>query len=400
MNKLILLFAMFFLIYSCQESDSKGLVLLVPKSMKFLGHKGSGPLDASGNSSLIENTWKSIFNAVETLDGSEIDLQMSADSTLWIFHDHELLDCNNQRVNIANCSDEKIDSISNCLFKSELLTFDEFIKRSNLEKWKNKTISLDLKLLYNPSLISRFESNESLTLYSIEKLKEKLIELPYAVLFEVPTVEQYNLFNEHFKNRVYLVNHQPSDFFLDSEKKSGTNLSIPYRELSVENNYFENQKVQLWTINSPNDFFGSVKLNPNYIQSDNIPLMHFFKQIQKGDTVYNIHSEKHNIGNEVSEFYPLVKKELPQNNVLVEINSSGKNFPDEFLLTFSAFDSNDSAVHWEGYEMNKFDHPSFFINPTYLSNKNADKFAISIWNKSQSEYSGEFQLEFFSLVKD
>lgn len=400
MKRIILLLTMFFLFFACQKSDSKKLNISIPASMKFLGHKGSGPIGENGNSSMIENTWESIEKAIDALDGSEIDIQMSADSTLWVFHDHVLLDCNNRKVNIGSCSDEKLDSISNCHYKSEILTFETFINRSISKEWKGKIISLDLKLLYNPILLQRFQSSKNLALYLIEKFKRDLNDLSFMILFEVPSLEQYVFFSEHFKNRVYLVNHQPSDYFLESEKKRETDLSLPYRELNVDNSYFENQKIQLWTINSPSDFFGSVKLNPNFIQSDNVPLMHFFRKIQKGEKIYNIYSKKYTVGMENSEFYPLVKKELPKKNILIEISSSEKDYPDEFILTFSAFDSNDNAVHWEGYELNKLDYPSFFINPTFLADKNAKKFAVSIWNKSLSDFYGEFQLDFFSLVKD
>lgn len=397
MIKLTLILLVCFFFCSCQEKDHKEYELSIPKSIKFLGHKGSGPIGKNGNNSLIENSWKSIENAVNSLDGTEIDIQMSADSTLWVFHDHELLDCNNQNVNIGDCSDQKIDSISKCQYRNEMLTFEEFINRSSLQKWSDKTISLDLKVLYNPVHLSRFSSGEELAKYVIEKLKHQIANSTFQVLFEVPTREQYNLFNESFKGLVYLVDHAPSVDFLKKEKERNTNLSLPLHELSETNDFFKDQNLQLWTINSPNDFFSSLKYNPTFIQSDNIPMMRFFRIIQNGAEIYHSHPETYVVGNVIAEFYPLVKRELPKYATLVEINSTEKEFPDQLLLTFSVFDSNDEPVHWEGYDLGVLDHSYIFIDPDFLSKKNGYKFAIGIWNKSILKFQGEFQLDFFNL---
>src|SRR5690554_3095440 len=94
---LIGLFMSFLLLTSCNSkpisSVSENPLSSIPKNIKFIGHKGSGTISENGNINLRENTWKAIVNAMELIDGSEIDIQLSADSTFWIFHGHTLFNC-------------------------------------------------------------------------------------------------------------------------------------------------------------------------------------------------------------------------------------------------------------------------------------------------------------------
>jgi len=57
-------------------------------SVVFLGHKGSG--NSSINPSTIENTLPAVQKGLITLPGVELDVQMSLDGTIWLFHDTNL----------------------------------------------------------------------------------------------------------------------------------------------------------------------------------------------------------------------------------------------------------------------------------------------------------------------
>src|SRR5690554_4907493 len=85
---------------ACQKEPSPYLTVSIPQETLFIGHKGSGNINEYGNLEFVENTWEAIANAMNSIDGSEIDIQISLDSTLWIFHSSTLQNCRGEEVNI------------------------------------------------------------------------------------------------------------------------------------------------------------------------------------------------------------------------------------------------------------------------------------------------------------
>ena len=108
----------------------------VPEDVKFIGHKGSGPIQKNQDDSWYENGRTSVVNALSKTDGTEIDIQMSEDSTLWLFHNHDIRTCKDTFINFYSLSDNEIDSINECNFNSQLLNLEKFhglISRDTLD---------------------------------------------------------------------------------------------------------------------------------------------------------------------------------------------------------------------------------------------------------------------------
>lgn len=79
-----------FLLFASQcKNDSGSETLTEPElEVKILGHKGGGT--SSFNPLHIENTLPSVEDGLKKMDGIELDVQMSLDGTLWLFHDLDL----------------------------------------------------------------------------------------------------------------------------------------------------------------------------------------------------------------------------------------------------------------------------------------------------------------------
>ena len=79
-----------FLLFTSQcKNDSGSETLTEPElEVKILGHKGGGT--SSFNPLHIENTVPSVEDGLKKMDGIELDVQMSLDGTLWLFHDLDL----------------------------------------------------------------------------------------------------------------------------------------------------------------------------------------------------------------------------------------------------------------------------------------------------------------------
>jgi len=79
-----------FLIFVSQcKNDSGSETLTEPElEVKILGHKGGGT--SSFNPLHIENTLPSVQDGLKKMDGIELDVQMSLDGTLWLYHDPDV----------------------------------------------------------------------------------------------------------------------------------------------------------------------------------------------------------------------------------------------------------------------------------------------------------------------
>ncbi|MEX2484822.1 MAG: glycerophosphodiester phosphodiesterase family protein [Brumimicrobium sp.] len=373
------------------------LKISIPKDFKILGHKGSGVINENGNLGLQENTWNSIKNAFEKIDGSEIDIQMSEDSTLWVFHDHKIRGCTSDTIHFSKCSDIALKEISKCSYSNELITFESLLKFIKQAAWKDKTLSLDLKVLSNPVMLNIFGTKEGLGRFVAQKLNTLLSEVDVEVLIEVPFIEQYKLFKSHLDYKVFLVNHKPTGDFIKECTTKNVSLSLPIYDLPQKFKPDLENEYQLWTVNDPNQFLQALKYRPNYIQSDNIPLMRFFKQIQNGKELKLDESVPFSVGKgEVAEFYPLLENTIPKTPSLVEFSFLSSNFPEETILVFNVTDSNGESVLWEGIDLSKIKTPYIFIDPEFLKYKKGEAYQMSIWNKSQFKGSLQGEISVFT----
>lgn len=80
----VLLILMFF--SRCKDEPANDTS--VELKVRILGHKGGG--NNSYNDLHIENTLPSVQDGLKKLDGVEVDVQMSLDGTLWMFHDSDV----------------------------------------------------------------------------------------------------------------------------------------------------------------------------------------------------------------------------------------------------------------------------------------------------------------------
>jgi glycerophosphoryl diester phosphodiesterase len=87
-----------------------------------LMHRGGGNdcADINSASSTVTppcwaNTLPAVRHGFETLDGAEVDIQITADGTLWLGHDNEVHDCANAGIGCAQDKhDSDLDAVAYC----------------------------------------------------------------------------------------------------------------------------------------------------------------------------------------------------------------------------------------------------------------------------------------------
>ncbi len=78
---------LFMVFFSC--SKQKIELSAINLDVSFLGHKGGG--NSTFNDFYIENTLPSIKYGLKALNGIEVDVQMSLDGTIWMYHNPDFM---------------------------------------------------------------------------------------------------------------------------------------------------------------------------------------------------------------------------------------------------------------------------------------------------------------------
>jgi glycerophosphoryl diester phosphodiesterase len=83
---------------------------------KVLMHRGGGSCGSPYGSPCPDNTLPAILHGLSTLDGAEMDIQLSKDRTLWLGHDNEVLKCDRSPLGACfqDLADPDIDAVAYC----------------------------------------------------------------------------------------------------------------------------------------------------------------------------------------------------------------------------------------------------------------------------------------------
>lgn len=127
--------AFILLLAACQKKEGF-------ENIKIIGHGGNGMEISS--SIFHDNSLEAIELAMNTTgcDGIEIDVRISKDSVLWLYHDEKLEDQTNLEGTVGNLTSEELSEGHYKGFHHEkLVRLDEV----DFSQWEGKTIFLDLK---------------------------------------------------------------------------------------------------------------------------------------------------------------------------------------------------------------------------------------------------------------
>ena len=367
------------ILVGCQEALENRYELSLPNETIFLGHKGSGTQGEFGNS-YPDNSISGILHAIEALDGAEFDLQLSVDSTLWLFHDHVMLNCSGDLVNIASISDSSIEANSVCNYASKIARFEDLVKALDTLKDTTKTLSLDLKVLQNPESIKTFGGEAELALFVAERIKNLLSEKnSYQVFIEVPFSSQVHIM-ESITGRTTFLIHNSFEYLREPLRM---NHSAPihhfYEDLpQLFNNY--GQKSLLWVVNSADEMMNAITLKPKAIQTDNIPMVHFFQGLSKKGG--NIKELARLPQQTTSEEYILIM-EQPINfdkDVLFEVEIPSL-LGEEVLLVISSVNQQGEATSWQAITPNK-SHHYFYFGAKHHNALETTTMKFFLWNQT------------------
>lgn len=269
----LLSFSLFLLVllFSCKKDEE----LPEPTStfvVKFIGHRGSGSDDFVGKDSSFprENTFASMLIGFQYIHGSETDIQMSMDGTLWLWHD-SYFPTPDYSICIPTMHDTDILALQ--------LPDKQVAKLDSVLYWMSKyalhkIISLDVK--------GYFPLAPTLDLYQYyDRMSDSISAMVkrYRIQRRVLVETDYTLFLDFMKQKEplvdrYLLAYTNLQTAINTCVDRGYNgVSFAYDDTSMtEQNmkYLRSKglKIQVWTLNTIESIEHIRALKPDVIQTD------------------------------------------------------------------------------------------------------------------------------------
>lgn len=249
----------------------------------FLGHKGGGNNDANPNH--IENTIPSVQDGLKTMNGVEVDLQMSLDGTIWMYHDPDLnrFSCtsgNNQCILLM--TDAEIEKVQICDGgkHDRIYKLDELVNLWNTSAGGFE-ISMEVKLDFpEDTMNSPLIGGEAAYLLKMGDQMDKLfptVKYPDQLLIEV--------YDAKFCTRMHSLIPEIKICLLKSvtfQQQIKDALALGYDGVScsfdeetlnateVKRAQDNGLIVQVWTPDSKEELTKALEYHPNYIQTNNL----------------------------------------------------------------------------------------------------------------------------------
>lgn len=243
------------------------------ESTKILAHRGGG------NSDYQENTLSAAGYGLSSLDGIEVDLQISKNRTLWMAHDAELPDCGGIAYNcFCETYDDQITELDTCMGNVYHFSRLEEVFQLMSSDYPHKYITLDVKA-WEPCAVTSLSITGMMNAIADEII---LLTAKYNLYDYVMVESETASFLSYLKKRskgieTYLTTLGDFERGMQIALKGGyTGISFKYKfdeEITSDHIYLirkKGLKIQLWVVNEDDIIEEALSVNPDFIQTDNI----------------------------------------------------------------------------------------------------------------------------------
>lgn len=216
-----------------------------------------------------ENTLTSIAKSIEeNADYVEVDVRLTKDNKVVLFHDNTLKRVNGRNQSIEDMTLEEVKKVDNGSYKNKKYDYENIPTLEEVfENFKGK-IKFNIELKMNnkkgyelskevSKLIKEYSMSQDVVVSSFNKL----------------TIEKFKKDNKDIKTGYIISN--PID---NIEKLECDFISIKYNLLSkelVEKIHENNKEIHIWTINDEEDIRKIIKLGVENIITDDVNLVKY-----------------------------------------------------------------------------------------------------------------------------
>ena len=242
---------------------------------KILGHKAGG----GAPSPYQENSIEAAENSINKVDGIEVDIQISKDRTIWLAHNADLPNCGSHTYDcFPEVFDYQIVELDSCNGNSYNYSRLEDIFVLMQSRYPKKLISLDVKA-WSPCAVTSMNVLGVMNVIADEIIRlTNKYSLQNYVMVESETATFLNYLKSNSKGiECYLTSLGDFERAMQLSLESGyTGISFKYKfkeEIGIEHIQLirrKGLKIQLWTVNLPEDIDEALSINPDHIQTDNL----------------------------------------------------------------------------------------------------------------------------------
>ncbi len=261
--KTIVLSLLVFVLLSFSSCERKPIS--IPNDVLILGHRAARTPDVVGNS------FEAVKYGCAHLDGIEIDIMMSKDTTLWLIHDYSIVTNNKDTLPVASLTDSQLRAITQSQ-RGTLVTLKEvFSYLSHIKK--RKIVSLDLKLVFDPHL--KIANRNEIIVQKISKLYDDLKPNAIIAIESLSTsllkrMKQCNPKIETYRLKLGKITNDDIEEII-SNKIGGLSCSTgAINKHLIDSLKTLKIKTQIWTPNTEEDIKKVLEMKPFAIQTDNI----------------------------------------------------------------------------------------------------------------------------------
>jgi len=280
---LLVTFVILFVAYGCQKVDLDAIDNLSSNKIAVIGHGGIG--FESTQNPLPHDSYSSIMKAVEAfgVDGVEMDIQMSADGVIFMYHDNTLetmTDCagcilyTNSEV-LKNCRYRA--SVRSNLFLNEKLSPVEIIFERFSKLQVKPTMILDIKealpncgdfdfdnyvAQFTDEIIRLIVKYDALDWCIVESEKLKFMT---ALKEKLPTLKLSFIPNYHTEEEI--IDSAERGFYMISSRNDL--ISKEFSKFIHDNGL----RVAIYSVKTKDGSIEAVKKSPDFIYTDNIGLL-------------------------------------------------------------------------------------------------------------------------------
>ncbi|MFP4023968.1 MAG: glycerophosphodiester phosphodiesterase [Thiohalospira sp.] len=269
--------------FSCQQEKENNIYDYSNHTTKILGHRAYGL--KGFNDTIMDNTLTAIIKAIEFTDGVELDIQMSKDKTLWLYHDTKIFDTDSNIHYIPKLTDKEILDLLSTNYPGTTFNYIEEVFQYFNNNELSQTLSLDVKSFYSENC---FNSTDELNAY-MQLLGERVIYLSkeYYLEDQIMIESDIKYLLDYFKKysaiKTFLLGYSNFNHLQTiALEKNYTGVSHNFNDTAVNSQNVTNAhknglKIQLWTPNTEEELKQVLSLYPDFIQTDNV---HYFNNKQ------------------------------------------------------------------------------------------------------------------------
>lgn len=268
--------------WGCNEVDLRLIENLNGNVIGVVGHGGMG--FESLTNQLPHNSLSSVIQCIEKhqADGVEVDVQMSYDGVLFMYHSQYL----DRMTNCVSCIHEQLaEDLDTCRYRldfflnvttSEPLTTLETAVSRFSKRSPPPLMFLDLKT-FTPCPTNRsYEEFREMMVQAVIALIERYQAEDWIVVESGDVVLLQMVAQRNPAIRLFLHQHQVPQVIDEAHKHNLFGIVVPDGQINSQQVKLAHElglRVSLYQVKSRSSMVEAIQKNPDYIQTDNVPLL-------------------------------------------------------------------------------------------------------------------------------